>query len=103
MIIEQHNLDGQGFKRCHVYPMSIVSENDYWSSVTNVPCPTSQVVTTKIDGIKHIIKMPCGGDIRWHEAGYVPGYRMCDNCKRHFIAKGGVSEPKLVRVGTRRG
>lgn len=97
MRIEMHNLDGTGSKRTQVYDMPqkfLPPENcqgrtdvaDYWSAVTGVPCPTES----------------CGGTIRWAEAGYVPGYRVCDQCGRHFLAKGNAAAPTLVRVGSRR-
>ena len=38
-----------------------------WETITDVPC------TYK-----------CEGTLRWAEAGYVPGYRICDGCGRHF-------------------
>ena len=87
--IELHNLDGLGEKRCRVYDMRPVPTeygHDYWAAVTDVACPECE------DGV-----------IRWSEAGYVPGYRICDGCGRHFLAKGQCSAPTLVRVGTRRG
>jgi len=86
--IEQHNLDGQGTKPVRVYDMPrSTDENDpYWPAITDVPCPV------------------CGsGTIRWAEAGYVPGYRICDECERHFLAKGNAAAPTLIRVGTRKG
>lgn len=79
---ESLNLDGLGNRDMRVYVLPIQDINDYWSSVTDVPCP--------IDS--------CDGIIRWYEAGYVPGYRICDKCKRHFMAKGSVKEPKLVNL-----
>ncbi len=47
-----------------------------WESVTDVPCT-----------------FRCDGTIRWAEAGYVPGYRICDDCGRHFEVGGGVLRP----------
>lgn len=41
-----------------------------WQAVTGIPCPVC------LDGI-----------VQWHEAGYVPGYRRCDRCGRHFLAR----------------
>lgn len=72
------------------YPMPPVSEHDYWSAVTGVPCPT--------DG--------CDQTVVWYEAGYVPGYRVCmkalgggrfdEGTLRHrFIAKGNAKTPIL--------
>lgn len=50
----------------------------YWAAVTDVPCP-------------------CGaGMIRWAEAGFVPGWRQCDNCGTHWRAKGTAKAPTLV-------
>lgn len=63
------------------YSMAPVESNDpYWSAVTDVSCPTG-----------------CGGIVRWAEAGYAPGYRICDGCKKHFLASGNVSSPSLIR------
>ena len=70
-----------------VFDMPVENSHDYWQNVTDVPCPTAK----------------CEGVVRWHEAGYVPGYRICDKCKKHFLAKGNASEPKLLRVGSRVG
>jgi hypothetical protein len=98
MRYEDHNLDGRGSKRAQVYDMPVVALTlapgteheatypDYWASVTNVPCPAGD----------------CGGRVQWAEAGYVPGYRICDTCGRHYQAKGNVAAPTLVRCGTRR-
>lgn len=87
MRIERHNLDGRGFRKTRVYDMPVV-ESDYWASVTDVPCPVCQ-----------------NGILRWAEAGYVPGYRKCDNrkCRRHFLARGNSEKPILLRVGQRKG
>jgi hypothetical protein len=64
---------GDGAKRHAVYDMPTVDRDDYWASVTDVPCPV------------------CGdGTIRWHEAGYVPGSRLCDGCGRFFEAGGSI-------------
>jgi hypothetical protein len=101
MRIESHNLDGRGHKRTHVYDMPpkaepvygldrqtpVGSTPDYWAAVTDVSCP--------IPG--------CAGIIRWYEAAYVPGYRVCDVCARHFLAQGTAEAPVLLRVGSRRG
>lgn len=87
MRYEQHNLDGRGAKRVQVYDLPPVSADDYWSAVTDVPCPVPT----------------CEGVLRWAEAGYSPGYRICDQCKRHYIAKGNAEAPKVLRVGSRRG
>jgi len=80
--IEMLNLDGQGHRRYRVYAMLTFSAS-YWLTVTDVPCPVTG----------------CKGTIRWYEAGYVPGYRICDHCRRHFLAK---SKPtRLVFTGDR--
>ena len=99
MRIETHNFDGRGAKRTRVYdlppkvlPVTVgfgAHEHtehwpDYWAAVTDVPCPC------------------CDGTIRWAEAGYVPGYRICDFCGRHFVAGGNAEAPTLLRVGSRR-
>jgi hypothetical protein len=86
MRYEMHNLDGKGDRRTQVYDLPSRSQSDYWQSVTDVPCPTGD-----------------GGVIRWHEAGHVSGYRICDVCQRHFLARGTAEAPRLLRVGTRRG
>lgn len=87
MRIEMHNLDGRGSKRTHVYEMDPSPDKfDFWLAVTDVPCPACNA-----------------GTIRWYEAGYVPGYRVCDGCKRHFLADGTAEAPKLLRVGSRKG
>jgi hypothetical protein len=95
--IEYHNLDGEGWRKTHVYDLPPTPEidykgqatgrKDYWRSVTDVHCP--------IDS--------CEGLIRWAEAGYVAGYRICDRCGRHFQAEGTAEKPTLLRVGDRRG
>jgi hypothetical protein len=83
MRYEMHNLDGTGQRRTQVFDVPSV-QNDYWAAVTDVSCPC------------------CVGTIRWAEAGYVPGYRICDKCGRHFLAKGNSEKPKLLRVRDRR-
>jgi hypothetical protein len=60
--------DDRGPRRTRVYAMPGA---DYWGAVTDVPCPACDA-----------------GTIRWHEAGYVPGYRICDGCGRHWQASG---------------
>lgn len=42
-----------------------------WESITDVSCPTRN----------------CPGELRWAEAGYVPGYRICDCCGSHFALR----------------
>ena len=67
MKIEMHNLDGLGSKKTRAYPLPSAG-TDYWSAVTDVPCPCCDY-----------------GTICWAEAGYAPGYRICDRCGKHFI------------------
>lgn len=101
MRYEHHDLDGCGPVRTQVYdlppgpPMMIHQHGqavpdpvrrEYWPAVTDVPCPASR----------------CDGTIRWAEAGYVPGYRICDACGRHYMAAGTAEAPTLLRVGSRR-
>lgn len=83
--VENHNLDGNGERKTHVYTMP-PSASDYWQSVTDVTCPVCE-----------------SGTIRWAENGYVPGYRICDRCGRHFLAGGNNDHPTLLRVGARKG
>lgn len=83
--IARHNLDGHGATPTRVYAVAPVG-GEYWPAVTDIPCVA--------DG--------CGGTIRWAEAGYAPGYRICDQCGRHYMASGTVTAPTLLRVGSRR-
>lgn len=83
--IEFLNLDGRGRRRTRVYDVPVQSSDDYWESVTDIPCPCCT-----------------SGTIRWAEGGYVPGYRICDKCGRHFLAQGDRKQPTLCRMGTRR-
>lgn len=85
MRYEIHN--GTGPKRTQVFDVPNVPNvpNDYWAAVTDVPCPCCNT-----------------GNIQWAEAGYVPGYRICDKCGKHFLAKGNMQNPKLLRVGSRK-
>ena len=73
------DLDGQGARPHRVYAMPPMES--YWGAVSDVPCP----VCSK-------------GLITWAEAGYVPGYRICFGCKRHFLARGNATAPTLVRM-----
>jgi hypothetical protein len=88
MRYELHNLDGRGPRRTQVYDMPPATDDHdpYWSAVTDVPCPAPR----------------CAGTVRWAEAGYVPGYRVCDRCHRHYLASGSTNAPALLRVGSRR-
>jgi len=81
--IETHNLDGRGPRPTRVYDLPPAA--DYWQAVTDVPCPCC-----------------ADGTIRWAEAGYAPGYRICEDCGRHFLASGTRLSPTLLRVGQRR-
>ena len=81
--IEHHDLDGLGSHPTRVYDLA--PHPNYWPAVTDVPCPGE-----------------CGGIVRWAEAGYVPGYRICGGCGRHYMASGTSEAPTLLRVGTRR-
>jgi len=79
-------LNGDGYHPVRVYAMPAATSKelalpDFWASVTDVPCPR--------DG--------CRGTIRWNEAGYVPGYRICDKCKRTFFAEGNAKAPYLAQ------
>jgi hypothetical protein len=85
MRIEIRNLDGRGARRVQTYDVAPAGAYDYWAAVTDVPCPCCH-----------------DGTIRWAEAGFVPGYRICDGCGRHYLADGDASRPTLLRVGQRR-
>ena len=50
-------------KRCYIV------DGSSWESVTDIMCPVCLV-----------------GMVRWHEAGYVPGWRRCDGCGRNYLA-----------------
>jgi hypothetical protein len=58
---------------------------DYWGSVTSVPCPACEQ-----------------GTLRWAEAAFVQGYRICDTCHRHFVTDSWEKRPVLLRAGARR-
>ena len=81
MKYETYNL-GDGPKRHAVYAMPVVSRDDYWANVTDVPCP--------VEG--------CTGTIRWNEAGYVAGSRICDGCGRFFQAGGSIDGPGATLI-----
>lgn len=49
-----------------------------WGAITDVPC----------------FFRACAGTLRWAENGYVPGYRICDTCGRHY---------ELTRLGRETG
>jgi len=82
-------LTGDRERRTRVYAVPALPTghpDPYWGAVTDVPCPAD-----------------CGGTVRWAEAGYVPGYRICDQCGRHYMARGTMAAPVLALVGGRRG
>ena len=84
--IEMRNTDGTGARRCRVFDLAPAAGMGYWSAVTDVLCPS------------------CGsGLLRWAEAGHVPGYRICDRCRRHYLARGDQAHPVLVLLAGRRG
>lgn len=99
--IEMLNLDGNRLRRTRVWDMTPATEPihaadgtdrvigsmpAYWPAVTDVTCPVCNT-----------------GHVRWAEAGYVPGYRICDSCERHFLALGTAKEPKIALMAGRRG
>jgi hypothetical protein len=74
------NHDGTGAKPSRVFDVPVKRKKwilngktvyvpDYWASVTDVLCPECRK-----------------GKVRWAEAGYVPGYRICDCCGAHYQA-----------------
>lgn len=82
--IAQHgeqNYGGNGPEPIITYPMRRVQKYEYWPSVTDVACPCC-----------------AGGTVRWFEAGYVPGYRICDKCHQHFLADGNMDAPTLIAM-----
>lgn len=79
---EQHNHRGLGDERTWVYPLPCRDPRDYWASVTDVLCPACAA-----GGVE--------GMLRWAEAGYVPGYRICDGCGRHYLARGDSVAPEV--------
>lgn len=48
--------------------IAIDSTKTGWEQVTDIPC----------------VVAGCQGLLRWAEAGYVPGYRICDCCGSHY-------------------
>ena len=75
-----YNLDGRGDKQYTAYDLPCIDPDDYWTNVTGIPCPVPQ----------------CEGTILWYEAAYVPGYRICSHCQRHFMARGDAEHPFLL-------
>ena len=78
-----HDL-GDGERRHAVYNMPVVDDRDYWANVTDVACPVCPA-----------------GTIRWHEAGGVPGSRICDTCGRFFQAQGSVAAGVILMRDSR--
>lgn len=86
---EWHDLHGTGGVECEVYDM--LAKSDYWSAVTDVPCPVED----------------CEQTVVRYEAGYVPGYRVCmarlgdgydlGPIRHWFIAAGSAERPALIR------
>jgi len=76
--IKKVGQSGQGGNMT-TYDLPSISTKDYWVSVTDVPCPVCK-----------------GGVLRWAESGYVPGYRICDRCGRHFRADGSRERPAVI-------
>ena len=85
MRTEKLNLDGRGLRRVRVFDMQLAADETYWGAVTDVPCPVCPA-----------------GTVRWAEDGYVPGYRICDECGRHFLARGTALAPNLTQMPERR-
>lgn len=56
-----------------------------WDQITDVPC----------------FFRSCSGTLRWAENGYVPGYRICDKCGRHYEFSRRGRETGLVRSAIR--
>lgn len=75
------NSDGTGLRWHDVYVLPASGDGDYWSAVTDVPCPLAS----------------CDGVVRWAESGAVPGWRRCDGCQREYLAVGSASAPALRR------
>lgn len=84
--VRNENPDGLGSRPHTVFALRSRSTHDYWASVTAIPCPLPE----------------CDGTVQWAEAGYVPGYRICDKCGHHFLASGTVDRPELVLMRGRR-
>jgi hypothetical protein len=51
-----------------------------WDDITDVSCPI----------------VGCEGTLRWAEAGYVPGYRICDGRLHHHFE---LLDERLVHTG----
>jgi uncharacterized protein (DUF983 family) len=77
---ETHNLTGEP-EVCRVFDLTPVSQGLYWQAVTDIECPVCH-----------------HGVVIWYEAGYVPGYRICNGCGQHFMAKGNADAPLLVEI-----
>ena len=84
-ILSREDIDGCGVRARRLYFVPVRSRASIWASVTNVACPS------------------CGrGRVRWAEAGYVPGYRICDCCHRHFLTRGTAAKPALLTTGRKK-
>ena len=64
---------------------AILSVPRGWDQITDIPC----------------FIRACNGTIRWAENGYVPGYRICDKCGRHYEFTRGCREVGLTRRSIR--
>lgn len=86
------NLDGTGPRPYRLHPLPPapakdvggMAVRDFWAAVTDVPCPVCPT-----------------GALRWAEAGYVPGYRVCDGCGQHFLAHGDADAPGVLAMRRR--
>ena len=78
--MEMRNPNGNGSTRHAIFDIPSRNPDNFWANVTDIPCPRAS----------------CRGTLRWAEAGYVPGYRICDKCKRHFLAEGDAAHPSVL-------
>lgn len=86
------DLDGTGPRLYRLHPLPPapakdvggLAVRDFWAAVTDVPCPVCPT-----------------GALRWAEAGYVPGYRVCDGCGRHYLAHGDADAPGVLAMRRR--
>ena len=56
---------------------------DPWALATVVPCRA------------------CGGSLLWAEAGYVPGYRLCEQCGRPWLVEPGLRDADTIALAVR--
>jgi len=94
MRYETRNL-GDGARKHAVYGMPVLDPHDYWKSVTDVPCPVCNPPMTMGQYLVECFRTHehgRRGTIRWHEAGFVPGSRICDGCGRFFQAEGSIDK-----------